>query len=99
MSNYMRKSFKGLLYLCVAALLLLSCTPLSSAVGPELTAAPDAGQHAEFQAAVEAAVVKAFVGLADRLAPAVSTAITPNMDTSISSRPYSLKFNSIRKKK
>ncbi len=74
------KKFKKAMALFLGVLLAFGCAPLSLATAPDVAAAPDQAQHDTFQAELEAAVSRAFVGLADRLGPEIVAAITPDVE-------------------
>lgn len=80
MSTCTQKQVKKALSLCIAALLVFGGIPPCGAAGPQAAPAPDAVRAATFQEGIEAAVAKAFEGLADEVAPEVIAAITPEVE-------------------
>ncbi len=64
--------------LSIATVLFVSTSPLSLAVASGAIA--DATSTLTFQEGIEAAVVSAFVGLAEELSPEVTAAITPEVE-------------------
>ncbi len=75
-----RKSIKRAISLCIAVILLISASPMCFAAEPQAIADPGSVHTLTFQEGIEAAVVEAFVGLADEVAPQITAAITPEVE-------------------